>query len=138
MTVKQISVFLENTSGRLADVTTLLGENGVNLRAITIADTADFGILRLIVDDNEKALDTLKKNGFTAKVTQVFAIEIEDSPGGLASIMQILEQNGLNIEYLYATLEKNKDKAVVIFRVEDIEGATKVIEDNDLKTLEGF
>ena len=138
MTVKQISVFLENTSGRLADVTTLLGENGVNLRAITIADTADFGILRLIVDDNEKALDTLKENGFTAKVTQVFAIEIEDSPGGLASIMQILEQNGLNIEYLYATLEKNKDKAVVIFRVEDIEGATKVIEDNELKTLEGF
>ena len=138
MTVKQISVFLENTSGRLADVTTLLGNAGVNLRAITIADTADFGILRLIVDDNEKALNALKEAGFTAKVTQVFAIEIEDKPGGLAAIMQILEENGLNIEYLYATLERNKEKAVVIFRVEDIEGATKVIEQRNLKTLEGF
>lgn len=138
MTVKQISVFLENTSGRLADVTSLLGDSGVNLRAITIADTADFGILRLIVDDNEKALEKLKENGFTAKVTQVFAIEIEDKPGGLAGIMKILERNGMNIEYLYATLEKNKDKAVVIFRVEDIDGATKVIEDNQLQTLEGF
>ena len=138
MTVKQISVFLENTSGRLADVTSLLGNAGINLRAITIADTADFGILRLIVDDNEKALTVLKGDGFTAKVTQVFAIEIEDKPGGLAEIMQVLEENGLNIEYLYATLEKNKDKAVVIFRVENIEGATKVIEENSLQTLEGF
>jgi hypothetical protein len=138
MTVKQISVFLENTSGRLADVTTILGDAGVNLRAITIADTADFGILRLIVNDNEKALDVLKKHGFTAKVTQVFAIEIEDKPGGLASIMQVLEKNGLNIEYLYATLERNKEKAVVIFRVEDIEGAAKVVEENNFRTLEGF
>jgi len=80
----------------------------------------------------------LKKHGFTAKVTQVFAIEIEDKPGGLASIMQVLEKNGLNIEYLYATLERNKDKAVVIFRVEDIEGATKVVEENNFQTLEGF
>jgi hypothetical protein len=138
MTVKQLSVFLENTTGRLADVTSLLGKAGVNLRAITIADTADFGILRLIVDDNDKALEVLKENGFTAKVTQVFAIEIEDKPGGLAEIMKILDQNALNIEYLYATLEKNKDNAVVIFRVENIEDATKVIQENNLKTLEGF
>ena len=138
MTVKQISVFLENTTGRLAEVTSLLGKNKVNLRAITIADTADFGILRLIVNDHDKALDLLKQSGFTAKVTQVFAIEIEDSPGGLAEIMQILDANSLNIEYLYATLEKNKNNAVVIFRVEDIEGATKVILENNLKTLEGF
>jgi len=138
MTVKQISVFLENTTGRLADVTTILGENGVNLRAITIADTADFGILRLIVNDNEKALDLLKENGFTAKVTPVFAIEIEDKPGGLAKVMNILDAHKLNIEYLYATLEKNKDNAVVIFRVEDIENATKVISENNFKTLDGF
>ncbi len=138
MTVKQISVFLENTSGRLAEVTSILGGNGINLRAITIADTADFGILRLIVDNNEKALEVLRENGFTAKVTQVFAIEIEDKPGGLASIMKILDDNNLNIEYLYATLEKNKDNAVVIFRVEDIEGATRIIEENNLTTLDGF
>jgi hypothetical protein len=138
MTVHQISVFLENKSGRLAEVTKLLGSGGVNLRAITIADTADFGILRVIVDDREKALKLLRDAGFTAKVTEVYAIEIEDKPGGLARIMDIFESNSLNIEYLYATLEKNKDNAIVIFRVEDLEKARKIIEENNLRTLAGF
>ena len=138
MTVHQISVFLENKSGRLAEVTMLLGKGGVNLRAITIADTADFGILRLIVDDQDKALKLLRDAGFTAKVTEVYAIEIEDKPGGLARVMQTFEENNLNIEYLYATLEKNKDNAIVIFRVEDLEKAGKIIEENNLQTLAGF
>jgi hypothetical protein len=138
MTVHQISVFLENKSGRLAEVTKLLGSGGVNLRAITIADTADVGILRVIVDDREKALKLLRDAGFTAKVTEVYAIEIEDKPGGLARIMDIFESNSLNIEYLYATLEKNKDNAIVIFRVEDLEKARKIIEENNLRTLAGF
>jgi hypothetical protein len=138
MTVHQISVFLENKSGRLAEVTMLLGKGGVNLRAITIADTADFGILRLIVDDQDKALKLLRDAGFTAKVTEVYAIEIEDKPGGLARVMQTFEENNLNIEYLYATLEKNKDHAIVIFRVEDLEKAGKIIEENNLQTLAGF
>jgi len=138
MTVHQISVFLENKSGRLAEVTMLLGKGGVNLRAITIADTADFGILRLIVDDQDKALKLLRDAGFTAKVTEVYAIEIEDKPGGLARVMQTFEENNLNIEYLYATLEKNKDNAIVIFRVEDLEKAGKIIEENNLRTLAGF
>jgi len=138
MTVHQISVFLENKSGRLAEVTMLLGKGGVNLRAITIADTADFGILRLIVDNQDKALKLLRDAGFTAKVTEVYAIEIEDKPGGLARVMQTFEENNLNIEYLYATLEKNKDNAIVIFRVEDLEKAGKIIEENNLRTLAGF
>lgn len=138
MTVHQISVFLENKSGRLAEVTMLLGKGGVNLRAITIADTADFGILRLIVDDQDKALKLLRDAGFTAKVTEVYAIEIEDKPGGLARVMRTFEENNLNIEYLYATLEKNKDNAIVIFRVEDLEKAGKIIEENNLRTLAGF
>lgn len=138
MTVHQISVFLENKSGRLAEVTMLLGKGGVNLRAITIADTADFGILRLIVDDQDKALKLLRDAGFTAKVTEVYAIEIEDKPGGLARVMQIFEENNLNIEYLYATLEKNKDNAIIIFRVEDLEQARQIIEENGLRTLAGF
>ena len=138
MTVHQISVFLENKSGRLAEVTMLLGKGGVNLRAITIADTADFGILRLIVDNQDKALKLLRDAGFTAKVTEVYAIEIEDKPGGLARVMQTFEENNLNIEYLYATLEKNKDHAIVIFRVEDLEKAGKIIEENNLQTLAGF
>ncbi|MFP4562935.1 MAG: ACT domain-containing protein [Spirochaetia bacterium] len=138
MTVKQISVFLENTAGRLGEVTALLGEGGVNLRAITIADTADFGILRLIVDDYEKALKLFKDGGFTAKVTEVLAIEVADEPGGLARVMKIFEDNNVNIEYLYATLEKSADKAVVIFRVEDIDSALKLIEDHNLTMVSGF
>lgn len=138
MTVKQISVFLENTAGRLGEVTSLLGEGGVNLRAITIADTADFGILRLIVDDYEKALKLFKDGGFTAKVTEVLAIEVADEPGGLARVMKIFEDNNVNIEYLYATLEKSADKAVVIFRVEDIDSALKLIEDHNLIMVSGF
>jgi hypothetical protein len=138
MTVKQISVFLENTAGRLGEVTSLLGEGGVNLRAITIADTADFGILRLIVDDHEKALKLFKDGGFTAKVTEVLAIEVADEPGGLARVMKIFEDNNVNIEYLYATLEKSADKAVVIFRVEDIDSALKLIEDHNLTMVSGF
>lgn len=138
MTVKQISVFLENTAGRLGEVTSLLGEGGVNLRAITIADTADFGILRLIVDDYEKALKLFKNNGFTAKVTEVLAIEVEDRPGGLARVMKIFEDNNVNIEYLYATLEKSADRAVVIFRVEDIDSARRLIEEHGLTMVSGF
>ena len=138
MTVKQISVFLENTAGRLGEVTSLLGKGGVNLRAITIADTADFGILRLIVDDHEKALGLFKEGGFTAKVTEVLAIEVEDGAGGLARVMKIFEDNNVNIEYLYATLEKSADKAVVIFRVEDIGAALDLIEANGLSMVTGF
>jgi hypothetical protein len=138
MSVDQISVFLENKSGRLADVTTLLSEGNINLRAITIADTADFGILRLIVDDTEKALSVLEKGGFTAKVTKVLGIEVEDKPGGLAKVMHVFDQNNVNIEYLYATLEKNRDKAVVIFKVEDIEYGNRIIEENNLNAVTGF
>lgn len=138
MTIKQISVFLENTSGRLAEVTKILGESGVNLRAITIADTADFGILRLIVDNVEKALKSLEDAGFTAKITDVLGVEVEDSPGGLAKIMEIFDANQVNIEYLYASLEKNQDKAIVIFRVEDITHGLQILEQHNLNTVSRF
>ncbi|RKX78856.1 MAG: amino acid-binding protein [Spirochaetes bacterium] len=138
MSVKQISVFLENKSGRLAEVTKALGKGGINLRAITIADTADFGILRLIVNDPDGALKILEKEGFTAKETDVLAVEVEDKPGGLAKVMEIFEKNRVNIEYLYATLEKNRDNAVVIFKVEDIAHGQKIIEENNLPVVSGF
>lgn len=138
MTIKQISVFLENTSGRLAEVTKILGDTGVNLRAITIADTADFGILRLIVDNVEKALKCLEDAGFTAKITDVLGVEVEDKPGGLAGIMEIFEENKVNIEYLYASLEKNRDKAIIIFRVEDISHGLQILEQHDLNTVSQF
>ena len=138
MSVKQISVFLENKSGRLADVTVLLSNGGVNLRAITIADTADFGILRLIVDNTDEALRLLEKDGFTAKVTDVLGIEVEDKPGGLAKVMQIFDEHNVNIEYLYATLERNRDMAVVIFKVEDIAYGNKILQEHNLSSISGF
>lgn len=138
MSVQQISVFLENKSGRLADVTRLLSEGNINLRAMTIADTADFGILRILADKVDTALDILEGGGFTAKVTEVLGIEVEDKPGGLAKVMDIFDKNNVNIEYLYVTLERNKDKAVVIFKVDDIAHGQKIMEENSLPSISGF
>lgn len=129
MAVKQISVFLENKSGRLLDVTRSLGETGVNIRALCVADTSDFGVVRLIVDDPDKAHDGLKARGFTVKETPVIAVEVDDRPGGLSEVMKPLVEQEMNIEYLYCFLEKVADKAIVIIRVEEAEqaiGALKV------------
>ncbi len=133
MPLQQISVFLENKSGRLAEVTKLLGDGDINLRAISIADTADFGICRLIVNDPDKTLKLLEEGGFTAKETDVLGVEVEDRPGGLAEIMKVFTEKGVNIEYLYATLERKADKAVIIFRVEDIAHGLKIIKQHGWK-----
>ncbi|ORC36549.1 amino acid-binding protein [Marispirochaeta aestuarii] len=138
MTIQQISVFLENKSGRLAEVTKTLGDAGVNMRAATIADTADFGILRIVVDNPHKALDALDKKGFTAKVTDVFAIELEDRPGGLAEIMELFHKTGVNIEYLYSSLENKNNKAVVIFKVDDTEHGNKIFREHKLTAIKNF
>ena len=135
MTVKQISIFLENKSGRLAEVTKLLGDGGINLRAMTIADTADFGILRLITHNTERALKILEDAGFTARVTEVLGVEVPDKPGGLSSVMDVFAKNGVNIEYLYASLEKNENNAIVIFKVENIQKGMKVLQENNFNTI---
>lgn len=135
MAVEQISVFLENKSGRLAEVTQLLGASGVNLRAMTIADTADFGILRLIADDSKKAMRVLEEGGFTAKITEVIAVEVHDEPGGLAKVMSVFSKNDVNIEYLYASLERNKENAIIIFKVVDLKLGTSVLEENGFNIL---
>lgn len=128
MRVEQISVFLENKSGRLAEVTDLLGRSGVNIRALTLADTTDFGILRLIVNDNEKALGSLKEAGFTVGKTEVLAVEIPDKPGGLSSILGRLSEEGINVEYMYAFIEKSGDNAVVIFRFDNLDQALELLQ----------
>jgi hypothetical protein len=135
MATKQISVFLENKSGRLAEVTRILGEGDVNLRAMSIADTADFGILRLIADNSDRALKILDSNNFTAKVTDVLAVEVPDKPGGLSLVMKVFSENDVNIEYLYVSLERNKDNAVIIFKVENIELGAKVLEKNSFNLV---
>ncbi|OEH86954.1 amino acid-binding protein [Desulfuribacillus stibiiarsenatis] len=137
MLVKQISVFLENKSGRLADVTKTLGDNSINIRALSIADTTDFGILRLIVNKPDQAYDVLKGKGFTVSETDVIAVEIDDQPGGLSRVLQILDDNSINIEYLYAFLEKKNNEALVVFRVETVEKAIETLLANQVNVLKG-
>ncbi|ACV64228.1 amino acid-binding ACT domain protein [Desulfofarcimen acetoxidans DSM 771] len=137
MKVKQVSVFLENKSGRLARVTQVLGNNNINIRALSIADTTDFGILRLIVNDPDKAFTVLKEDGFTVSVTEVLAVEVRDEPGGLSNILEVLKQAGINIEYLYAFLQKASNAALVVFRVEQIDEAIIALQEKNVNILAG-
>jgi len=127
MTVRQISVFLENRAGRLAEVTGALGGVGVNIRALSLADTADFGILRMIVDDTDAALSALAEAGFTVHETSVVAVEVADEPGGLARVVSTLDNAGVNVEYMYAFVEKAAGRALMVFRFEDPGAAVKVL-----------
>jgi len=138
MGIKQISVFLENTTGRLCEVTQTLAKAGINLRAISIADTADFGILRLIADKTDEAVNVLTAAGFTTRQTNVAAVEIDDKPGSLAALMDLFRTSGINIEYLYASLEGSHDKAVVIFKLEDHDKGFEILKKNGLIMAEKF
>jgi len=135
MKVEQISIFIENKSGRLAEVTAILGKSGINIRALSLADTSDFGILRLIVDDSEKALKVLREQRFTVSITNVIGVAVPDSPGGLTSILQILDNNNVNVEYMYAFVERSGDNAVIIFRFDDIDEAISALSKNGVKIL---
>ncbi|NPV26567.1 MAG: ACT domain-containing protein [Firmicutes bacterium] len=137
MTVKQISIFLENKAGRLARVTRVLGDHGINIRALSIADTADFGILRLIVNQPEQAYQVLKEAGFTVSETEVIAVEVQDSPGGLATVLEAMGEAGINIEYLYAFVSKPADDALVVFRVENPAAAMVILNEKGIRTLSG-
>jgi hypothetical protein len=134
--VKQISVFIENRSGRLREVAAILGKNKINIRALSLADTSDYGILRLIVDKPHEALDVLKKANFTLSETDVIAVEVSDRPGGLANVLDVLGSAGINVEYMYAFVEKSSDNAVMIFRIEDIDKAVKVLKAGDVNILD--
>ncbi|MBE3588202.1 MAG: ACT domain-containing protein [Thermoanaerobacteraceae bacterium] len=137
MKVKQISVFLENKSGRLAKVARVLGSNGINIRALSIADTTDFGILRLIVNDPDLAYRVLKEAGFTVSVTDVIAVEVTDEPGGLAEVLAVLQEVNINIEYLYAFLQKATKAALVVFRVEQLDEAIAALQARGIRILGG-
>ena len=134
MKVNQISVFLENKNGRLAEVSRVLSQGGINLRAVSIADTADFGILRIIADKPDEALAILSDNGFTARETNVIGVVVQDTPGGLNEILDLFEETGVNIEYLYSSLAGKDKKAVVIFKVEDIDYGLKILSDHGKET----
>lgn len=128
MKARQVSVFLENKSGRLYEACRCLAEAEVNILALAIAETADYGVLRLIVNDPDKAIKVMTENAFTVSETEVIAVEVPDRPGGLAAVLAPLYDANVNIEYLYCFVEKSGESAIVVFRVEQIEQAIRALQ----------
>jgi hypothetical protein len=135
MKITQISIFLENRKGRLYDVCSLLGTNGVNIRALTIAETESFGVLRIVVDKSDVAIKLLRDHHFVANFTEVVAIEVPDKPGGLASILKVFADNDVNIEYMYGFVEKFTDKALLVMRFEDTDFAQQILAKHNIRVV---
>jgi hypothetical protein len=135
MKAEQISIFLENKSGRLAEVTDILARNNINIRALSLADTADFGIFRLIVNDPGRATTLLKESGFTVGKNEVVAVVVPDRPGGLAGILGTLQGKNINVEYMYAFVQKSEGNAVLIFRFDDADKAIAVLSQSGVRVL---
>ena len=136
MSVKQIAIFIENKKGSLAEVTRFIADSNINLKALSIADTQDFGILRIITDDPDHAREVLRNEGYTATATSVLAVAIDDTPGSMASVHEILNDAGVIVEYTYAFLSSTPSKACMIFRVDNNDKATKALVDNGISVLE--
>lgn len=137
MTIPQISVFLENKAGQLADITRILAEAQVNMRAISIAETADYGVLRLIVDDAPKASAVLLGEGFILTMTPVVGVAVPDTPGGLGKVLSVISQAGIDVEYMYSVFGQKDGQAFMIFRVADTEGLTALFEANGISRIKG-
>lgn len=135
MSVKQISVFIENKKGTLAEVTKFIAENKINLKALSIADSPDFGILRIITDTPDEAREQLKEAGYTVTATKVLAAALTDAPGSMASILEVLTQADVSVEYTYAFMSTIEDKAYMIFRVDNNDKATKALTDAGIQII---
>lgn len=135
MKVKQISVFLENKRGRLREALDALAKANINIRALSIADTSEFGILRLIVPEPDKAKKALEKSNFTVRENDVIAVGVTDTPGGLAGILKVLDEAGINVEYIYAFVAKTGEKAVVVLRTENINAGIKALKEGGVQVL---
>ena len=136
MVVKQISVFVENVPGKLVEVSQILGENGIDMSALSLADSSDFGILRLIVNDPDKAYQVLREHAFVVKQSDVIAVVIDDRPGGLTAVLQIIANAKVSVEYMYAFVGGKDGHAVVVLRTDNQEAALKALEDNHVSTLD--
>jgi len=134
MKLKQISVFMENQAGRLAEMASSLGNAGINIMALTVAESTDFGVVRLIVNDFEKAVRILKEKKFTVRETEVLAVEIADEPGSLGKVLKIFAENGLNVEYMYAFVSRRQD-ALIVFRFDDMDRAIDIMKKARIKVL---
>ena len=133
--MKQLTVFVENRKGGLAEITRLLADCGVDMKALSIADTRDFGILRLIVSDSEKASDALKKAGLLVQITEVVGVKLSDQPGALAKALDILDKDNVNLEYLYAFLSSEAGTARVVLRVADNIEAARILTNNGFEII---
>ena len=136
MAIKQLSILVDNKQGTLAQTVSLLAEEGIDLRSICVADTEDYGIVRLITDQPQKALKILFEQGFTAKLTDVIACSCPDEPGGLSKVLNVLNENGINMEYMYSIINNVADQAYMVIRVRDNENAEKVLRENGVRVFE--
>lgn len=132
MTIQQISVFLENRAGQLAEITSLLSENQINMRALHIAETSDYGVLRMIVDRPQKAASLLLEHGFILSMTPVLAVVVPDEPGGLGKILTLLAEKSLDVEYVYSVFGQVQGRACMIFRVADLDRLAALLKDNGM------
>jgi len=138
MRIKQLSLFIENKPGMLNKVCRVLKENDINICTLSLADTEQFGIMRLLIHDWENAKQVLKNAGFVANVTEVLALPVEDHPGGLAYLLEILDENNINIEYMYAFSYGKGDKAIMVFRFENPDKALEVLSNKDVDTIKNI
>ena len=135
MKINQLSVFLENKPGRLSAPCKALAKAGINILTLSLADTRQFGILRVIVKDWQKAKSVLEQAGCVVNVTEVIAIEVEDRPGGLAAVLDFIEKAGINLEYMYAFTFGRADKAAIVFRFENPESALKLLQEKGINVV---
>jgi hypothetical protein len=135
MFTDQISIFVENMEGRLAEVTAILRNAGINIKAFSLADTTDYGVFRLIVNDTDKTENALTKEGFRVGITKVIAVEVMDEPGGLNQILDPLSQNEINVEYMYAVSKPKNDNAVLIFRFNDYDKALSIFKEHQIRVI---
>jgi hypothetical protein len=137
MQVEQLSLFLENRPGGLEQITRILKDARINIRTLSVADTSDFGIVRIIVNDVDRAAQVLKEKGFTVSRTTVVAVAVPDRPGGLHSILEIISREGINVAYMYAFVEKSGENAVMLFRFDKPETAIAALQKNGMTVLPG-
>lgn len=135
MQLQQLSVFVENRSGRVAEVTRLLGVHSINILAISLADAHDFGIVRLIVNDVDQAINILRSHQFTVHCSPVLAVEIQDKPGELNKLLALVSNEGFNLGYLYGFVDRSGDNALLVFRFEDMTKAAEIIQNNGYRVI---
>lgn len=135
MLVKQVSMFVENATGRLADITRILAEHNIDLKACTIADAADFGILRYIVEEPETVKKILNESGFNASVSEVVAVSLENKAGGFHKVLQILADEKLGVKYIYSTIKSAEGEAVIMLKTDDNDRAVKVLQEKNIKLV---